>query len=113
MPVSYGLRRETIDAIQEYGNSRLAVIGVVVNRVTNTREAQYRIRELTDALSPTVLEPDIPMRSVIAEAMGAQQPITAYLSRATDVTAAYRALLDHARRAAGMSLDTVNTQKET
>jgi len=53
------------------------------------------------------------MRSVIAQAMGAQQPIAAYLSRATDVTAAYRALLDHAPRAAGMSLDTVNTQKET
>lgn len=94
--------RETIDAIQEYGNPDLTVAGVVINRTTNTREAQFRIAELVDALGQDVLEPHIPLRSVIAEALGAQQPVHAYLSKSKDVSAIYSELLDHILVAAGI-----------
>ena len=81
--------RDTISAIQEYGNPELEVAGVVVNRSNNTREARFRIDELQEALGSDVLRPHIPSRSIVSEAMGAQQPVHAYLSRSRDVSEIY------------------------
>lgn len=94
--------RETIEAIQEYANENLSIAGIVVNRAVNTREAQHRISELQEAFGDGVLEPHVPMRSVVAEALGAQTPVHAYLSRAKEMIHVYDALLEHLLVAAGV-----------
>ena len=85
--------RETISAVQEYGNHELVVTGIAVNRETRTNESKYRVAELEEAFGSEILEPHIPDRAVIAQALGAQQPIHSYLSKARDASSAYDDLL--------------------
>jgi len=51
VPLSYGLRCETIDATEEYGKPQLAAIGVVVNRVMDTRDQSSRKVPLAEAVA--------------------------------------------------------------
>lgn len=89
--------RDTIGLIRSHYNKALRTAGIIVNKaVTTATEPRVRLDELREAFGAEVLDPVIPTRTVVAEAMGAHAPIHAYLpSRAGDVQEAYDALLEH------------------
>jgi len=69
---------ETLDVVAKRYAPGLALAGVVVNRVTPTREANLRLEELRAFFGDgQVWEPLIPQRTAVSEAMGAHCPVTA------------------------------------
>lgn len=69
---------DSIAAVTRYYNPALAVAGVLVNRMQNTREARLRLEELVAGVADLPievwLEQTIPHRAAITEALGAQAP---------------------------------------
>lgn len=76
----------TISTVCEHYNPDLEVLGVILNRVpARSREADYRAAELGEAIGEHLWKPSIPMRTVLAEARGARDPIHSYGSRSADL----------------------------
>lgn len=71
---------DLLDTIEVVNSDYSPVVlgGVIVNRVVKTREADRRIRELEVEFGEKLLKPYIPVRTVIAEALGAQVPLTVW-----------------------------------
>ncbi|MDA8399810.1 MAG: ParA family protein [Actinomycetota bacterium] len=77
---------DTIEVVNS-DYSRVVLGGVVVNRVTKTREAERRIAELQSEFGNKLWQPYIPARTIISEALGAQVPLTAWPTVAGSVLA--------------------------
>jgi chromosome partitioning protein len=67
---------DTIDVVTSRYAPGLQLAGVIVNRVTATREASVRIDELRAVFGEQVWEPVIPQRTAVTEAMGAHVPVS-------------------------------------
>lgn len=84
---------DTVAVVGEHYNPALALAGIVVNQVpARSKEADYRLAELTEVLGERVWQPVIPARVVIAEAIGAAAPLHDFTSRARDVIAIFDTL---------------------
>lgn len=84
----------TVDTVKELFNPALELLGVILNRVPpRSREAEFRTEELGSALGERLWSPHIPLRTVIAEAQGAREPIHVYGSRAADLISIFDAHL--------------------
>lgn len=98
---------ESINAVREYYSPDLQVAGVLVNRMTKTREAATRYTELATALADTPVqvweEQTIPNRTAISESLGAQVPIHSLKSRAGEIPAIYDSIAQRL-----LALDTIN-----
>lgn len=71
--------------------------GLVVNRYRRgTREHEERLEEIRSdqVLAPLLWEPVVPMRTVVSEASGTTEPLSALGSKAKPVCEIYAALLD-------------------
>jgi chromosome partitioning protein len=68
---------ETLEVVTKRYAPRLALAGVVVNKVVPTREAMLRVEELDGVFGSQVWTPHIPHRTALAEALGAHVPVRA------------------------------------
>jgi chromosome partitioning protein len=66
---------DTVSTVQEHYNPQLTLAGIVLNRVSTTKEAKLRVRELTEALGDAVWTPTMRQRAALVEALGAGTPI--------------------------------------
>jgi chromosome partitioning protein len=68
---------ELVDAVREVSAARnpsLTIAGVIVNRVDNTAEHKRSVAEVKDVFGTRVLEPQIPKRAVLQDAMRQRVP---------------------------------------
>lgn len=87
---------ETITVVQQSYNPHLRRAGIIVNDLPpRRREASYRLDELRAAFGEELLQPYIPARAVIEEAMGAQAPVHDFGYRGADAASIYDALAAH------------------
>jgi chromosome partitioning protein len=103
---------ETIDKVQRYLNSDLAIAGAIVNGLRpRTREGALRVDELRASLDTAVWEPFIPERQVVREMEGAGVPLAEFgrdalpVTRVIDVLLARLLWLDADYRAANPDRD--------
>ncbi len=84
---------ETITVVQQSYNPALRRAGIIVNDLpARRREASYRLGELRGAFGEELLEPYIPARAVIEEAMGGHAPVHDFGYRGAEAAALYDAL---------------------
>jgi len=84
----------TRGVVAEHYNRGLQLAGIVVNHQGRTNESALRVQELTEAYGPTLWEPFVPARAVVAAAMGAAASVADYGSEAKAVTETYDALAE-------------------
>src|SRR5437016_4432187 len=97
-----GVQR-AFEAVQDErvrGNSRLQLLGVLLNRVrTRSVEHAFRVAELRDLFGPMVLAGAIPDRSAIQQAQGAGVPIQLWdTPGAREATLVFESLLGRVLR---------------
>jgi cellulose biosynthesis protein BcsQ len=88
--------RDTADVVRTYFNSGLAPAGVIVNLVDATLETRQRLDELRTLLPNAPLEPAIPRRVVVKEALAHSRSLWDYGTDrgADDVCRAVELLID-------------------
>lgn len=95
--------RQTVATVGELGDSfNVSIAGIVINKLrTGTREHAERVEELrADAeLSPLLIDPIIPTRTLITQAAGKSQPLTRMSAKGvTELRETYQAILTHILR---------------
>jgi chromosome partitioning protein len=65
---------DTIRDVTAKGNPSLAIAGVVLNRVENTAEHRRSVAEVKEVFGARVLDPQIPKRAVLQDAMRRRVP---------------------------------------
>jgi chromosome partitioning protein len=88
--------RDTAHVVRSYFNADLALAGVVINLVDSTRETRQRLDELRTLPSNPSLEPAIPRRVVVKEAIAHRRSLWDYGTDrgADDVCRAVERLID-------------------
>ncbi len=88
--------RDTADVVRTYFNTGLAPAGVIVNLVDGTLETRQRLGELLALLPTAPLEPAIPRRVVVKEAIAYSRSLWDYGTArgAADVCGAIEQLID-------------------
>ena len=66
---------ETAEVVRTYFSARLAMAGIVVNLVDSTLESRRRLAELRAAYDGGVLEPTIPRRVIVKEALAQRRSL--------------------------------------
>ena len=87
---------ETASVVRDYFNPDLRLAGIVVNLVDATLESGRRLAELRTLFPDAVLEPAIPRRVIVKEALAQGRSLWEYGAekRADDVCRAIERLLD-------------------
>jgi chromosome partitioning protein len=88
--------RDTADVVRTYFNAGLTRAGVIVNLVDSTLETRQRLEELRILLPTSPLEPEIPRRVVVKEAIAHSRSLWDYgpYRGAADVCDAVEQLTD-------------------
>ena len=82
----------TVKVVKDHYNRQLDLAGIIVNHQNRTNESALRVSEVVDTFGSSVWQPYVPVRAVIAEAMGAGVSVVEYGADARMVTETYDAL---------------------